>query len=129
FLSTVITWHATFCINSLTHVWGKRRFETTDDSRNNFILALITLGEGWHNNHHRHQASTRNGFYWWELDITYIVLKLLSFVGIVWNLRPVPEKILAEGRAADAERRAGRKPTAAPVDERGRLAKPAMDAA
>jgi stearoyl-CoA desaturase (delta-9 desaturase) len=129
FLSTVITWHCTFFINSLTHVWGKRRFETTDDSRNNFVLALLTLGEGWHNNHHRHQASTRNGFYWWEIDITYIVLKVLSWFGIVWNLRPVPEKVLAEGRAADAERKAGRKPAAAPVEERGRMPKPAMDPA
>ncbi|MCA9616480.1 MAG: acyl-CoA desaturase, partial [Myxococcales bacterium] len=83
-------------------------------------------GEGWHNNHHRYQSATRNGFYWWEIDLTYYVLKLLSFVGIVWNLRPVPEKVLAEGRAADAERKAGRKP--APVEERGRLPKGALDA-
>lgn len=129
FLSTVLTWHGTFFINSLAHVWGKRRFETTDDSRNNFWLALITLGEGWHNNHHRYQASARNGFYWWEVDVTYYSLKMLSWLGIVWNLRPVPEKILAEGRGADIERRSGRKPAAA-LEERGRLPKePVLDIA
>jgi len=107
FLSTVLLWHGTFFINSLAHVVGKRRFETTDDSRNNGWLALITLGEGWHNNHHRYQASARNGFYWWEVDVTYYVLKALSFFGVVWDLRPVPEKILEEGRKADAARAAG----------------------
>lgn len=99
FLSTFFTWHGTFLINSLAHVFGSRRFETTDDSRNNGLLALLTLGEGWHNNHHRYQASARNGFYWWEVDITYYVLVALSWVGLVSDLRPVPEKILAEGRA------------------------------
>jgi len=107
FLSTVLLWHGTFFINSLAHVFGKRRFATTDDSRNNGWLALITLGEGWHNNHHRYQASARNGFYWWEIDVTYYVLKVLSWLGLVWDLRPVPEKILEEGRKADAARAAG----------------------
>ena len=107
FWSTVLTWHGTFLINSLAHVFGKRRFETSDDSRNNPLLALITLGEGWHNNHHRYQASARNGFYWWELDITYASLKVLSWLGIVWDLRPVPQKILEEGRRADAARATG----------------------
>jgi stearoyl-CoA desaturase (delta-9 desaturase) len=107
FLSTVLLWHGTFFINSLAHVVGKRRFQTTDDSRNNGWLALITLGEGWHNNHHRYQASARNGFYWWEIDVTYYVLKALSWIGVVWDLRPVPEKILEEGREADAARAAG----------------------
>ena len=107
FWSTVLLWHGTFLINSLAHVFGKRRFQTTDDSRNNGWLALITLGEGWHNNHHRYQASARNGFYWWELDVTYYVLVALSWVGLVWDLRPVPEKILREGREADTSRAAG----------------------
>lgn len=99
FISTVILFHATFTINSLGHVWGKRRFKTRDDSRNNFWLALLTLGEGWHNNHHRFASSARQGFYWYEIDISYAVLKVLSWLRIVNTLKPVPEKILAEGRA------------------------------
>lgn len=102
FLSTVVTWHCTFFINSLTHVWGKRRFETTDDSRNNFILALLTLGEGWHNNHHRHQASTRNGFYWWEIDITYYVLRAMQAVGLVHKVHVVPDHVRKKGRIESA---------------------------
>jgi stearoyl-CoA desaturase (delta-9 desaturase) len=93
-ISTVMLWHGTFTINSLSHLWGSQRYKTTDTSRNNFILALITLGEGWHNNHHRFQAAARNGFFWWELDITYYTLKLLSFVGLIWDLRPVPKHLL-----------------------------------
>jgi stearoyl-CoA desaturase (delta-9 desaturase) len=93
-ISTVLLWHGTFTINSLSHVWGKARYVTTDTSRNNFILAIITLGEGWHNNHHRFQSAARNGFFWWELDITYYTLKLLSLVGIVKDLRPVPAHLL-----------------------------------
>lgn len=106
FLSTVILWHATFTINSLSHVFGKRRFETSDDSRNNWMLALLTLGEGWHNNHHHYMHSTRQGFYWWELDITYLILKGLEKLGIVWNLREPPERVLEEGRRNDAAARA-----------------------
>ncbi|MCS6858266.1 MAG: fatty acid desaturase [Sandaracinaceae bacterium] len=98
FLSTVLTWHATYSINSLSHVWGTRRFETKDASRNNFLLALITLGEGWHNNHHRYMNAARCGFYPSELDLTYLGLRLLEFFGIVWDLKPVPEAILNEGR-------------------------------
>ena len=101
FLSTVLLWHNTFLINSLTHVWGKRRFDTTDDSRNNFLTALLTLGEGWHNNHHHYQSSCRNGFYWWEIDVTYYVLKMLGWVGLVWDIREVPEHVLEEGRRRD----------------------------
>jgi stearoyl-CoA desaturase (delta-9 desaturase) len=101
FLSTVLLWHNTFLINSLTHVWGKKRFDTTDESRNNMLTALLTLGEGWHNNHHYYQSSCRNGFYWWEIDVTYYVLKMLSWVGVVWDIRPVPEHVLQEGRRRD----------------------------
>ncbi len=107
FLSTVLLWHITFCINSLAHVFGRRRFETTDTSRNSLFLGLLTLGEGWHNNHHHYQSSARNGFYWWEVDVTYYVLKVLSWFRIVWDLRPVPERVLAEGRANDAAVAAG----------------------
>lgn len=89
-LSTVLLYHGTFTINSLAHLYGSRRYETTDRSRNNFWLALITLGEGWHNNHHHYQNATRQGFYWWEIDITYYGLKMMSWLGIVWDLKPVP---------------------------------------
>jgi stearoyl-CoA desaturase (delta-9 desaturase) len=102
FLSTVLLWHNTFLINSVTHVWGKKRFETNDESRNNMVTALLTLGEGWHNNHHYYQSSCRNGFYWWEIDVTYYVLKILSWVGLVWDIRDVPERVLEEGRRRDA---------------------------
>ncbi|MCA9693699.1 MAG: acyl-CoA desaturase [Myxococcales bacterium] len=97
-LSTTILWHGTFTINSLSHVFGSRRFATEDTSRNNWLLALITLGEGWHNNHHRHMTSTRQGFYWWEIDITYMILKALSWLGIVWDLREPTAAVLEEGR-------------------------------
>ncbi len=89
----VLTWHGTFTINSLSHVWGGRRYATDDDSRNNFVLAVITMGEGWHNNHHHYQVSARQGFFWWELDCTYYVLRLLEAVGLVWDLHGVPDKI------------------------------------
>lgn len=96
FLSTVLVYHATFCINSLTHVIGTRRFNTTDHSRNNMVLALITMGEGWHNNHHRYPVCTRQGLYWWEIDATYYILKLLSWFRIVWDLREPPRKLYEE---------------------------------
>ncbi|WP_374865848.1 acyl-CoA desaturase [Pelatocladus sp. BLCC-F211] len=92
-LSTVVLYHTTFTINSLAHIFGYRRFNTTDTSRNNWFLALITLGEGWHNNHHYYPASERQGFYWWEIDVTHYILKLLSWLGIVWDLRTPPRKI------------------------------------
>jgi stearoyl-CoA desaturase (delta-9 desaturase) len=101
FGSTVLLWHNTFLINSLTHIWGTKRFDTTDESRNNIVTALLTLGEGWHNNHHHYQSSCRNGFYWWEIDVTYYVLKMLSWVGLVWDIRGVPEHVLEDGRRRD----------------------------
>ena len=100
-LGTVAAWHATFTINSLSHVLGRRRYPTPDTSRNNWLLALITLGEGWHNNHHHYQSSARQGFYWWEVDLTYYVLKALSWVGLVWDLRDPPAEVLADGRRRD----------------------------
>lgn len=99
FVSTMLLAHGTFSINSLTHTWGSRRFKTPDRSRNNFLLALITLGEGWHNNHHRYPGSERQGFYWWELDISHLILVCLSKLGLVWNLRAPPARIYAEARA------------------------------
>jgi stearoyl-CoA desaturase (delta-9 desaturase) len=104
FLSTVFTWHCTFFINSLAHVWGKRRFATDDDSRNNFALALVTMGEGWHNNHHHYMRSARQGFYWWEIDLTWYALVALSKLGLVWDLKEPPERVLEEGRRLDARR-------------------------
>ncbi|NWO06055.1 MAG: acyl-CoA desaturase [Alteromonadaceae bacterium] len=105
FISTVVLFHATVSINSLLHVWGKRRFETADDSRNNFWLALITLGEGWHNNHHRWPRSVRQGFRWYEIDITWYGLWVLSKMGIVWDLNPIPAHIQEETRQLDEARR------------------------
>ena len=96
FISTVLCYHATYTINSLCHVWGGRRFNTSDDSRNNFWLALITFGEGWHNNHHHFPGAARQGFFWYELDFTYYTLWLMSKVGIVWDLNPVPDRVYAQ---------------------------------
>ena len=93
FISTVALFHGTATINSLSHVFGSRRYDTPDTSRNNPVLALITLGEGWHNNHHHYAISARQGFFWWEVDITYYLLVALSWLGIIRNLRPVPEHI------------------------------------
>ena len=101
-LSTVLLWHGTFTINSLSHIFGNRRFPTADTSKNNWLLALVTLGEGWHNNHHYYMASARQGFYWWEVDITYYGLKALTWFGVVRELRKVPDKVLAEGQALDS---------------------------
>lgn len=97
FVSTTLLYHGTFTVNSLTHVFGKKRFETGDDSRNSFLIAVITLGEGWHNNHHRYPASERQGFYWWELDLAHYTIKLFSFLGLVSDIRKPPlEKLTAE---------------------------------
>jgi stearoyl-CoA desaturase (delta-9 desaturase) len=96
----VLCWHGTFTINSLSHLWGKRRYATSDDSRNNPVLALITLGEGWHNNHHHYQVAARQGFHWWEIDVTYYVLRVLAGVGLVWDLHGVPAQVLDDERAA-----------------------------
>jgi stearoyl-CoA desaturase (delta-9 desaturase) len=93
FISSTVLFHGTVTINSLDHMFGRRRYPTPDTSRNNWLLALITLGEGWHNNHHHYAISARQGFFWWEIDITYYLLKLLSWLGIVWGLRPVPEHV------------------------------------
>ena len=92
-ISTVALYHATFTINSLAHRYGKRRFATSDNSRNSFWLALLTFGEGWHNNHHFYPGSARQGFAWWEIDVTYYGLKILSWVGLIWDLRPVPDHV------------------------------------
>jgi stearoyl-CoA desaturase (delta-9 desaturase) len=92
--STVLLYHATFCINSLAHVYGRKRYVTGDDSRNNWLLALFTMGEGWHNNHHACQSSVRQGFHWWEIDATYYILQGLSRLGIVWDLKTPTEQVM-----------------------------------
>ena len=104
-VSTVALWHATYCVNSICHVWGTRRYATPDTSRNNWLMALLTLGEGWHNNHHHYCASARQGFRWWEIDVTYYVLRGLQALGLVWEIREPPAHILAP-RAAETARKA-----------------------
>jgi stearoyl-CoA desaturase (delta-9 desaturase) len=94
FWSTVAVYHGTFCINSLAHVSGSKRYVTGDDSRNNLLLAIFTMGEGWHNNHHACQASVRQGFRWWEYDMTFYILTVLSWFGVVWDLKKPSEAIL-----------------------------------
>jgi len=98
FISTVVLFHATVTINSLAHRFGSRRFETRDDSRNNLWLALLTFGEGWHNNHHFCPGSVRQGFRWWEVDLTYYGLRLLEVCGLVYALKPVPAHVMAKVR-------------------------------
>jgi stearoyl-CoA desaturase (delta-9 desaturase) len=96
FVSTVLLYHGTFAINSWAHTFGKRRFNTTDQSKNSLFLALITLGEGWHNNHHRYPGSEPQGFYWWEIDISHYILVVLSWFGLVWDIRKPPQRIYDE---------------------------------
>ncbi len=98
FVSSVVLLHATVTINSFDHMYGTRRYDTADISRNNALLALITLGEGWHNNHHHYAVSARQGFYWWEFDVTYYLLVLMSWLGIVRDLRPVSDRVRNRNR-------------------------------
>jgi stearoyl-CoA desaturase (delta-9 desaturase) len=149
--STVLLWHATFAINSLAHVVGRRRYVTGDDSRNNWFLAILTLGEGWHNNHHAYQASARQGFRWWEYDPTFYALKLLSWLGVVWDLHTAPATVVrgeqrlgrkvvekvarqlagafpVERIAAHAHERLAQMPTWAELQSRGRLARAQAEA-
>lgn len=98
FISTVVLFHATVTINSLAHRFGRRRFDTRDDSRNNLWLALITFGEGWHNNHHFFPGTVRQGFRWWEIDLTWYGLKAMAAIGLVKELKPIPAWVLAKAR-------------------------------
>ncbi len=102
-ISTVVLWHSTFAINSFAHRFGTRRYATRDGSRNNAWLALLTLGEGWHNNHHRYPAAARQGFFWWEIDLSWYGLRLLAALGLVSDLRPVPDAIRDSHRVRPAE--------------------------
>ena len=116
FVSTTLLWHGTFTINSLSHIWGRRRYQTTDDSKNNPVLAIVTMGEGWHNNHHYYPRSVRQGFRWWQIDMTYYVLRALALVGIVWDLH-VPSQKVIDGTVANDPAMKTRKPRAVEVVE------------
>jgi stearoyl-CoA desaturase (delta-9 desaturase) len=101
FISTTVLFHATCTVNSLAHLMGSKRFDNDDDSRNSFLLAMLTLGEGWHNNHHHYQASARQGFYWWEIDISYYLIRLMGMLGIVWDIKAVPAAVYRHAGAQD----------------------------
>ncbi|MEZ5283538.1 MAG: acyl-CoA desaturase [Vicinamibacterales bacterium] len=124
-LPTVTLAHATFAINTVNHLWGTRRFHTHDDSTNNAFTAIFAVGEGWHNNHHRYQRAARNGFYWWEFDPTFYVIRAMAAVGLAWDLQPVPARIYEEaagyssrsaaGMGSRAARTAGSSPPTSPI--------------
>jgi stearoyl-CoA desaturase (delta-9 desaturase) len=103
FLSTVFTYHGTFTINSIMHKFGNQRYESGDESKNSLWLALLTLGEGWHNNHHYYESAARQGFFWWEIDITFYILKVFSWFGLIWDLRGVPNHIKYSKNKAHAK--------------------------
>ena len=98
-VSSVLLYHGSFSINSLAHLIGRRRYATTDDSRNNWLLAILTNGDGWHNNHHHYQSSAKQGFHWWQIDVTYYVLRLLAACGLIWDLRRPPPEVVAQLKA------------------------------
>ena len=103
FLSTALVYHVTFCVNSVTHIIGNKRFKNSDESRNNFWVALLTFGEGWHNNHHRYPLSARQGMYWWEFDLSYLLLRGLEKLGLVWDLKTYPKVIYKEASLMELE--------------------------
>jgi stearoyl-CoA desaturase (Delta-9 desaturase) len=105
-LPTMTLAHATFAINTVNHMFGSRRFDTIDESRNNPLTAFFAVGEGWHNNHHRYQRAARNGFYWWEFDVTWYVIRAMQALGLVWDVQAVPSRIYEEARATRARRAA-----------------------
>ncbi|WP_437810288.1 acyl-CoA desaturase [Sorangium sp. So ce1078] len=116
-VSTCALMHGTFTINSLAHVFGSRRYATTDTSRNNFWLALITLGEGWHNNHHHYMSSANQGFFWWEIDVSFYILRGMEKLGLIWDLRTAPAHVLQRNLIKEVgERSPLLAPHAAPVE-------------
>jgi hypothetical protein len=121
FCSTVFLWHVTWAVNSVNHTWGSRRFETGDTSTNNYFVGILALGEGFHNNHHANPGFARQGLFWWELDVTYYVLWLLSRTGLVWDLRvPTAEQIACFRKLEDVRRTLETK-SLAPADLSSRL--------
>ncbi len=111
FVSTVLLWHGTFLVNSLAHVFGRRRYATDDASRNSLLIALATMGEGWHNNHHHYQSTANQGWFWWEIDVTYYALRALAALGIVGGLRTPPPAVRDGDRLAPAPAVAAAEPT------------------
>ena len=101
FISTTALYHCTFFINSLTHMVGRARYKSNDESKNSFVLAILCCGEGWHNNHHHYQSAVNQGWFWWEVDLSYYMLSMLSWFGIVWDLRKPPAKIKAKTIAVE----------------------------
>ena len=113
---TVALWHATFAVNSVCHVWGSRRFVTGDESRNNAVVAALTLGEGWHNNHHQFAWSAAQGLRWWEVDVSFAALRALETAGLVWRLKvPSDEQIARVERKTTPPGRRGRVAAAPPT--------------
>ena len=110
-LPTMTLAHATFAINTVNHLFGSRRFDTVDESRNNVLTAVFAAGEGWHNNHHRYQRAARNGFYWWEFDPTWYAIRAMQSVGLAWDVQRVPARIYEEARVAKAQRGARKIPS------------------
>ena len=104
FLSTALVYHVTFCVNSVTHIIGKKRFKNEDESRNNWWVAMLTFGEGWHNNHHRYPHSARQGMYWWEFDLSFLLLRVLEKMGLIWDLKVYPKAIYEEAARLELER-------------------------
>jgi stearoyl-CoA desaturase (delta-9 desaturase) len=128
-VSTCALMHGTFTINSLAHVFGSRRFATTDTSRNNFALALLTMGEGWHNNHHHYMSSANQGFFWWEIDVSFYILRALEKLGLIWDVRVAPAHILKRNLIAEVGEKSPLllKPTS-PDEEETRAPAPAAAA-
>jgi stearoyl-CoA desaturase (delta-9 desaturase) len=131
FVSTVLLYHGVFTVNSVCHLLGRRRYATKDRSRNNLFVALITLGEGWHNNHHHYQSSANQGFFWWEIDVSYYVIRVLGWFGVVWDIRKPPRKVLNREKVpgqrtgtAVADARASLQPAFQQVPALGALIKP-----
>ena len=94
-LSTVLVFQMTFAVNSVGHRFGPRRFDTGDGSRNNWVVGYLSFGDGWHNNHHRVPASARHGFAWYEFDQSYLTIRLLAWLGLVWGVKLPPAHLLS----------------------------------
>ena len=99
-LPAIGCFHGAQSIGVLPHLWGYRRYNVNDKSHNNWLASILALGEGWHNNHHHFPSSAKQGFYWWEIDLTYYGLNILSALGLIWDLRKVPSEVLSNKRVS-----------------------------